>query len=76
MRLNNILHFDLRRQHEHIQMMCGDLELKLNDKGKKFIEFKERISKMHQGSMRVIHPFQPKMFSTGMICIFIIINNK
>ena len=63
--LNNTLHFGLRGVHEHVQMMWGDIELKLNAAGVEFLEFNERVSKTRQGSARIVRAFAPKMFATG-----------
>ena len=55
------MHFGLRGQHEHHQMLWEDVELKREGNGLEFLEFTERLTKTRRGT-NAGRAFPPKMF--------------
>ena len=61
--LNNTLHFGLRGNQEHVQMLWGDVDLRQTSEGVEYLEFNERTTKTRQGNTRDLRAFHPKMFA-------------
>ena len=52
----------MRSRAEHINLKCGDVELKETSIGAKLLELSERATKTRTGVTGDIRAFAPKMF--------------
>ena len=66
--LSNTMHFGLRSQHEHVQMLWGDIQLLQDATGREYIEYNERATKTRDGTTGSTRPFAPKAFASQTQC--------
>lgn len=58
------LHFGFRGCHESRQLLMGDIEVKSDSKGDRYLEFSERLSKTRSGKGKP-RAFNPKAWASG-----------
>ena len=63
--LNLTMHFGMRGRQEHVQLLWGDILLKVDAEGTESLEFTERRTKTRQGASKEVRQYSPKMFATG-----------
>ncbi|XP_062595369.1 uncharacterized protein KIAA1958-like, partial [Saccostrea cucullata] len=60
--INNTLHFGMRSRLEHSNLRWGDVQVKIDTSGQKFLEFTERATKTRNGVVGGSRPYAPKMY--------------